>query len=107
MRRRASADASAPGSATLATRDIGRRRRVRAPEVLQMPRRRRRERARWFGLGLALAATGQAILLNKASQPAATLFALCSYFRKIRTFCQAIFLIFIIAYVRKSRIIDS
>jgi hypothetical protein len=60
------------------------------------------------GLGSRAAATGQAILLRKrASRPVAAKFALCSQFLNISTFCQRIFLIFMIAYVLKSRIIVS
>jgi len=62
------------------------------------------------GLGSrAAAATGQTILLRvqRARRSATGLFVLCSHFLEISTHRQEIFLIFMIAYVLKSRIIVS
>jgi len=61
------------------------------------------------GLGSRAAATGQTILLRvqRARRSATGLFVLCSHFLEISTHRQEIFLIFMIAYVLKSRIIVS
>jgi hypothetical protein len=77
-----------------------------APQIAQM-RGAGGDEQLTVGLGSRAAATGQAILLKRASRPAVALFALCSHFLNNSTDRQAIFLIFMIAYVLKSRIIVS
>jgi hypothetical protein len=87
--------------------DVGRRRAMDAPEIAQMGGAGG-DCALTRGLGSrAATTTGQAFLLEKGVAAGGRVFALCSHFLNISTMCQGRFLIFMIAYVLKSRIIKS
>jgi hypothetical protein len=84
--------------------EVGRGNAMDAPQIAQMGGAGG-DAELTVGLG-SRAAAGQAILLEiRATRPAAALFALCPHFLNISISRQALFLIFMIACVLKSRII--